>query len=351
MKLIMKMRTERKRGFTLIELLVVIAIIAILIALLLPAVQQAREAARRSTCKNNLKQIGLGMMNYHGNYKVFPAQYWTPHGGFFAGVTWTNTSKGSYLVQLLPFVDQAALYNKLNFDSMGGDAPATCTGTACTDNSNVEGQRPDTDIGDPRFTRQQVIPLFMCPTDPSQVNYNRGAKCTYAISTGAQRMSSSGGCPITGNFFGTGNANHSNSLDPQAISGISSRFGWAARIRDIRDGMSDTILVGEVTPACSDHHRNGWFHFNAPWAVTTGGVNWPIRNCQGKPITPETQMPVPGCHTRNDHAYAQSFRSEHVGGAHCLFGDGKVKLISENIDQILFNKLGDRRDNMSVGTY
>ena len=345
----MKTNAQRKRGFTLIELLVVIAIIAILIALLLPAVQQAREAARRSTCKNNLKQIGLGMMNYHGNYKTFPAQFYNVHGGLFGGMTWTNASKGSYLVQLLPFVDQVAFWSKINFDGSGPDAAGPCDpnmGDMST--CAPEFQR----IGsNGRRAREEIIPLFMCPTDDAQPNYNTGGKCTYAISGGAQRMSNNGGCPITGNYFGTGNANHLNTLDPNAVSGIHSRWGWASRIKDIKDGMSDTILIGETTPACSDHHRNGWFHFNAPWAVTTGGVNWAIRNCQGRPITPETLMPVPGCHTRNDHAYELSFRSQHVGGAHILFGDGKVKFISENIDLILFNKLGDRRDNMSVGDY
>ena len=323
----------------------VIAIIAILIALLLPAVQQAREAARRSTCKNNLKQIGLGMMNYEETFKIFPAQLYNDNGGLYGGHTWTNGSKGSYLVQLLPFVDQAPLYNRINFEGAGPDTPAACEAASGMATCAPEYQRVGTNG---QRTREEIIPLFMCPTDAARANYNRGGKCCYAISQGAQRMSSSGGCPITGNFFGTGNSNHGNSRNPDALSGMHSRRGWCARIRDAEDGMSDTILIGEVTPACSDHHRNGWFHFNAPWAVTTGGVNWPIRNCQGKPITPDTLMPVPGCHTRNDHAYAQSFRSSHEGGAHILFGDGKVEFLNENIDLITFNKLGDRRDGMNV---
>ncbi|MBM80740.1 MAG: prepilin-type cleavage/methylation domain-containing protein [Planctomycetaceae bacterium] len=337
----MKAPLRRKRGFTLIELLVVIAIIAILIALLLPAVQQAREAARRSTCKNNLKQIGLGMANYEETFKIFPAQYYNVHGSVFGGMRWTDSAKGSYLVQLLPFVDQAPLYNKINFEGMGNQGACNTNPTSCA----PEFQRVGTNGQQARF---EIIPLFMCPTDDAQPNYNRGGKCCYAISGGAQRMSNNGGCPITGNYFGTGNSNHLNGLDPNAMSGIHSRWGWSCRIRDIKDGMSDTILVGETTPSCSDHQRNGWFHFNAPWGVTTGGVNWPIRNCQGRPITPDTLMPVPGCHTRNDHAYELSFRSQHEGGAHHLFGDGKVKFVNENIDLITYNKLGDRRDGMEV---
>ena len=345
----MKRPNLRKRGFTLIELLVVIAIIAILIALLLPAVQQAREAARRSTCKNNMKQLGIAMMTYHSDNKMFPAQLYNDQVSLYGGHQWTNGSKGSYLVQLFPYMDQTALYNKINFEGAGPDVAAACDPNA----GDMSACAPEFQrIGaNGARARDEIIPAFICPTDPSQNNYNRGGKCCYAISMGAQRMTNTGGCPVTGNFFGTGNANHGNSRSPEAISGMHSRRGWCARIRDAEDGMADTVLIGETTPACSVHHRNGWFHFNAPWGVTVAGINWPIRNCQGKPVTPETQMPVPGCHWRNDHAYAQSFRSRHVGGAHILFGDGKVKFLSENIDQILFAKLGCRKDGMSVGEY
>src|SRR6187455_435887 len=97
-----------KHGFTLIELLVVIAIIAVLIALLLPAVQQAREAARRSQCKNNLKQLGLGMHNYHDTFRQLP-------GTYFSLANWSGEEKGSYLIQLLPYIDQAPMYNRINF--------------------------------------------------------------------------------------------------------------------------------------------------------------------------------------------------------------------------------------------
>ena len=164
----------RRRGFTLIELLVVIAIIAILIALLLPAVQQAREAARRSTCKNNLKQLGIAMMSYHSSNKIFPAQYFNDNGAIFGGHTWTDGSKGSYLVQLLPYMDQLALYNKLNFNGAGPDVAAQCRPNS-SDMSMCAPEYQRVGPGGIR-ARRTIIPAFVCPTDPSPNRYNRGAR-------------------------------------------------------------------------------------------------------------------------------------------------------------------------------
>jgi len=157
-------RSHRKRsGFTLIELLVVIAIIAILISLLLPAVQQAREAARRSTCKNNLKQIGLALHNYHETYGMFPI------GG--TGDR-DRPPRVSWQVRILPNVDQAALFNQI--DMSGGTASAV-----------------QATLADGRIVREIPMTLYTCPSDP--YNQPRGgyAQCNYAGSMGSQSAPSS----------------------------------------------------------------------------------------------------------------------------------------------------------------
>lgn len=136
------------RGFTLIELLVVIAIIAILVALLLPAVQQAREAARRTQCKNNLHQLGIAMHNYHDVFKQFPMTVFPTTGTY----NWSDGSRGSYLVRLLPFIEQDNLYNALDFTLAGPAWGLT----------NFEGQVD----ANGKLYRHYAIPAYMCPSDP-----------------------------------------------------------------------------------------------------------------------------------------------------------------------------------------
>jgi len=158
----------KRRAFTLIELLVVIAIIAILIALLLPAVQQAREAARRTQCRNHLKQIGLALHNYHDTHLTFPASVYSsgrsPSGGLVTNVTgW---------IMLLPFLDQAPLYNQFDFNHATGTYDG---GGNCPDSSlfPVSGGTPTKSLAgtDAGITANvalgsTIIPVFFCPSDP-----------------------------------------------------------------------------------------------------------------------------------------------------------------------------------------
>ena len=158
----------RRQGFTLIELLVVIAIIAVLVSLLLPAVQQAREAARRSQCKNNLKQIGLALHNYHDTHSTFPAGYysWVTNNG--SGPAWANIDPDTWDAapgwgwgtMLLPFLDQAPLYNQLNLNR------------SCWDGVNAAGVIT-------------TLPVFLCPTasggdDPFSILGSDGNPLTIA---------------------------------------------------------------------------------------------------------------------------------------------------------------------------
>ena len=338
---------RKKRGFTLIELLVVIAIIAILIALLLPAVQQAREAARRTQCKNNLKQLGLALHNYHDVAGMFSPNVSQIHNVQPAGHTWSNGSKGSYLIQLLPYIEQAPFYNALNFENTG---PAWNV-------PNFEAQN----VGG-KLARHEIITAFLCPSETSNTLDGHSTKSNYALSMGNQSMPGGGTAWGTctsypGNDFGTGAHGHGNSGDPNNTSGVISRFGWAAKIRDITDGTSNTILGGEIRPQCGDHHRNGWFHFNSMWTATTGPINFPVI-CVREPgwdggagtLLPSGQV-VDGCNHWQNWQTSQGFKSQHVGGAQFVLCDGSARFISENIDYMTYQKLGDRRDGKVIGEF
>jgi len=313
------MKSSRVRtGFTLIELLVVIAIIAVLIALLLPAVQQAREAARRSQCKNNLKQLGLAAHNYHDTFNIFPC---TP-------VYWGGVDKGSHLVQILPYIDQAPIYMGINFgNTVAVDGQTASNGT---------------------LFRSMAIPVYICPTDPMPTLWGDRAKSNYVMSMGNQRMDSQGGaCPTPlGNDFGTGPAGHGNGMTAQETSGILNRMGWSCRLRDITDGPSNTILFGEIRPNCGDHTVNGWLHYNAPWVATTAPINYPI-SCYNEPAVPNATA----CNNANIWNTSQGFKSKHTGGAHFVIADGAVRFISENINYRNYQRLGDRRDNEVVSEF
>ncbi len=311
----------RKRGFTLIELLVVIAIIAVLIALLLPAVQQAREAARRTQCKNNLKQFGLAMHNYHDTANVFPNTINVGNFGAPNGV--------GAMVHLLPYMDQTAIYSSILFVSTGG------------------WQTPLADSAPAGKHYYEIQPPgFVCPSDTSAKYYpgtngivGNWATASYGLSGGAQRESGNGCSTYPGNTFGTGPSDHSDSRDPNNISGMFSRYGYAAKIRDVTDGTSNTILMGEARSQCSDHQRHGWANVNSNWLFTTAPINF------------ETCLGGGGCNGVSNWATSQGFKSRHVGGAHVLLCDGSVRFVSENIDYATYQTLGDRRDGKVVGEF
>ena len=313
----------RRRAFTLIELLVVIAIIAILIALLLPAVQQAREAARRTQCKNNLKQLGIALHNYHDVYGQFAPTLFRTVGG---APTWGQNEKGSYLVQLLPYMEQDSIYNMIDFTQLRVD--------------------PQTDPAGKRLYTNRIA-SFICPSDPTPqgVSHPTRAQTNYLCSMGNQAMPSRGGwCNITpGNIFGTGPQGHGNSANAGRISGVISRLNWAAKIADISDGTSNTIHAGETRPSCGDHTRNGWYHFNATWCATTAPINYPIR-CIGGAGFPGAQ----DCSHWQNWQTSQGFKSAHPGGAQFLYCDGHVSFVSENIDYRNYQRMGDRRDGERI---
>ena len=260
------------------DLLVVIAIIGILVALLLPAVSAAREAARKMSCQNNLKQLGLALRTYENTYKRLP-----PNGMYLwqrqskNPFTWWDTSHGSSFVKLLPFLEQDPMYKQLNFSITGRKAGGPWGGWA-----NFE-LAPGLNIPPgPRWVRAQKIDVFVCPstsTAPTLTWQDDGyapTMTTYGFSLGNQAMPSRWCHTYPGNNFRTGPHGHGNSSLNHEASGVFMRGPWAARLQDVTDGESQVIAMGEMLPHKSDHAHNGWMHFNTIWFATVGPVNHPV---------------------------------------------------------------------------
>jgi type II secretory pathway pseudopilin PulG len=322
-------RNLSRIAFTLVELLVVITIIAILIALLLPAVQVAREAARRAQCANNLKQLGIALQHYHERWNRFPLGASHPDAGYWTVISPSN--HGSFLVALLPFLEQQALYDALTFATN-------------TDYYSMLGTR---------HAHEYSIPNFRCPSDDLSRTYegnplywpyasstkgqNR-ALTNYAASMGSQCF----GWPnddYHGNVFGTGPIDHADTMNENQVSGVFGHLAWAARISDITDGTSNTIALGEMLPSASWHARDGWMHVNALWNATTS----PINDMYACPNNESDGSMCWSCE--------QAFRSYHSGGAQFVFCDAATTFLSETIDYMTYQKLGDRRDSLPIGDF
>lgn len=308
----------RRTAFTLIELLVVIAIIAVLIALLLPAVQQAREAARRSQCKNNLKQYGLALHNYHDAYGAFPL------GGT---ATWSNVApEVSWQARILPFIDQAPLYNRLNF-----------TGVPTV---------PYQTMPNGQEIRSQTVPYAMCPSDDSPPLVGGWAQTSYTGSQGSQGNVSNGGtCQPFQVYALKLNPNNGDTLVTSDVSGMMNRWGATFRIRDCTDGMSNTLHVGEIMSRCHDHTGGFWLMNGMGNAHASTIV--PINTYN----TCDFSDPALPCRNPQLWNYSWGFRSRHVGGAHFLFGDGGVRFLSQNLDHQTFQYLGGKADGQVLGQF
>ncbi|MES2791286.1 MAG: DUF1559 domain-containing protein [Planctomycetota bacterium] len=301
-------RRDRAQGFTLIELLVVIAIIAVLIALLLPAVQQAREAARRSQCKNNLKQMGLALHNYHDTFNVF-----TPGAMGYGGVP--SEIRTCFFQAILPYVEQSALYNQINFS--GTWASTTAYPAYATTNPLIMTQ----------------IPVFMCPTDPNsgkrQVNpYVRGFYANYLTVNGSTAMGDM------------------NSVQNGMFYVISS-----TRMRDITDGTSNTAMMAEIILApdsVEDARGRVWESYDGNTFVST--LNTPNSTIPDR-FTQAcgTWLPLLPC--PGTGSFQMAARSAHTGGVHVVLADGGVRFVSSNINTLTWQNLGARNDGQVLGEF
>ncbi|MEZ6130083.1 MAG: DUF1559 domain-containing protein [Planctomycetaceae bacterium] len=301
----------RHRGFTLIELLVVIAIIAILIALLLPAVQQAREAARRTQCKNNMKQLGLALHNYHDVHTAFPPGWIAVDPVTRRHSAHDGINGAGWGTMILPYIDQSPLYNQFN------------ASLAIHDPVNV----PFID---------NILPAWQCPSDPKPDKWEieeEGSPGTvlaelptanYIGAFGTEELdgceNAPGTAPVTagGQCRGDGIFYHNSKV----------------RMRDITDGTTNTFIVGERRTDAT----LGWYS------------TWPGMVAEGE----EAFQRVLGSadHVPNDPAaHFDDFSSFHEGGSQFVLGDGSCRFISENIDKGLYQSLATIQGGEVVGEF
>jgi len=339
---------KNRKGFTLIELLVVIAIIAVLISLLLPAVQSAREAARRAQCVNNLKQIGLAMHNYESAYGAFPQG--------MRGCCW-----GSWLIPVLPYVEQTALFNAWNAYGNNSGAPGTVDGNfryAGVCNITVTSAR---------------VNAYMCPSDPNNLlttgigqtlngqRFNVTSQ-NYVVNFGnitMQQGSVVNGTmqpqftdpsqqnkviPFMGAPFGdVGSPNP----DISGAGGIGATNG-IVRMSSITDGLSNTMMVSEtlVGQSGASYDLRGFSHWayaanfsglrtpnskDKDWMQSSGYCNWPAI------------MSNPPCQGGPGGLVIIGARSKHPGGVNVTFCDGSVKFIKDSVNIVTYNALSSSK--------
>jgi prepilin-type N-terminal cleavage/methylation domain-containing protein/prepilin-type processing-associated H-X9-DG protein len=324
---IMQSRSRSRSGFTLIELLVVIAIIAILIALLVPAVQKVRDAAARSQCTNNMKQVVLATLNVEGVYKVLPPATapdgWTP---LTLAAPPYNGSPYTLFTFLLPYIDQLPVWNEL---TTGPDPPGGYCGG------------------------KYMVPIaaYLCPCDPTTVNglsqTSNGGADGFATGNYVSNYL------VFGNPNGTGTTLSVESgeatLDATLVQGVTQLVGG------IPDGQSNTIFFGEAYGSCSFAGNGSAGTSSASlWADSTS--QWRPIMCQGNPpLSTGVRTVLPGYTPCNmfqvqpqmfetcDPSRAQS---GHSGGMNCALGDGSVRFVSASISLEQWQAACDPRDGL-----
>ena len=303
------MSSRHRPGFTLIELLVVIAIIGILVALLLPAVQQAREAARRTECKNNLKQMGLALHNYHDVFNTFPSGWIGVANGVPSAHDGVNGA--GWGAMILPYLEQSPLFSRFN--------------------PNVGIEDP---LNDP--FRLQTLTVFRCPSDPQPERFAIEEEASpgtvicelpianYVGSFGTVELDGCENPPGTAPVLSSG----------QCVGDGTFYHNSRVNLRDVTDGTSNTFMVGERLT----NEALGWYS------------TWVGRVAEGE----EAFQRVLGSfdHTPNHQsAHFDDFSSQHEGGAQFVLADGHVRFVSENINEQVYKAVGTIRGGEVVSEF
>jgi prepilin-type N-terminal cleavage/methylation domain-containing protein/prepilin-type processing-associated H-X9-DG protein len=332
------------RGFTLIELLVVIAIISILIALLLPAIQKVRAASERADCSNRLKQLGLASQLYHDAYQTFPTGTLLSAPG---GVINWNANKGTWIVYILPFMSEDSRWNDIpNLLVDGWDS----TGYYTNGPNSLTQSAPPEVIG-------PLPNLLRCPSDPAVIRNPYTGLPTNAVSNYVGNVGpvyTDEGPPcapfdiyVNVAAWGYNNAaNEAETTDPGQLVGMFGKvFGVCFSMKDVTDGTSNTILLGEALPSHNYHISVNWACAGptcCQLATTKIPINWPIQ-------LPDPGNAFPQClHSPGNHSVAFGYSSNHTGGANFCFVDGSIHFIPETIDMRTFQLLGVRNDNQAI---
>ena len=292
-------RMHRRGGFTLIELLVVIAIIAVLIALLLPAVQQAREAARRTQCKNSLCQVGLAIHNYEMAHNVLPPGSVNPTGPIRSEPSGYHMS---WAVQILPYIEQQNIFRMIDF-TVGAYDPKN------------------------EAVRKMVIPTFLCPSDG---HYSPDRQLAAPSNFAAVHHDEEAAID---------HGNHGTFV-----------LNMAVPMDSVTDGTSSTLFIGEkvLLRELQPGEERGWMSGTRS-TLRNGGekINHNLSAVRHQfPFTPHEQNTLP-----ITPEYVGGFSSLHTGGAHFMVGDGSVRFINENINKDAYRRLTNRSDGEPVSVY